>query len=240
MKVTRMSYSGGPLAMRRVRSLRTLVLLLFGLQCTIRNSMVEGFQRSNLGRRAGSLTSLQLSNAVAEKDDVWTSRRKIIRSTLKPLAKEKMQKRLQDIIDGVDQVTDEDSKEKRPSGLLVTAFLVATSALVLRVGGRSAFVSVLGLDFVADSGIKSQVNDFVNNFQSMGAAERYGSFFLAWLAAKAFCLDAFTIVLAFSSGILFGGILEGTDTVASCFRNCHQREPFQARAHFSILRNDCH
>ena len=41
-------------------------------------------------------------------------------------------------------------------------------------------------------------------------------FFLAWLGAKAFCLDFFTVILAFSSGVLFGGILQGTAVSVAC------------------------
>lgn len=208
--IARKNYSSNKLVPPSRRGFpKSHVLIFLVFLCAHVNPAVEGYLCAYGKRKSRSLRELQLSSSVAEKDDVWTSRRKIIRSTMKPLAKDKMQKRLQNIIDGVDLVSDESEAEKKPAGLLVTAFLVATSALVLRVGGRSAFVSVLGLDFVADSGIKSQVDEFVNNFQSMDATERYGSFFLAWLAAKAFCLDPFTIVLAFSSGILFGGILEG-------------------------------
>ena len=155
-------------------------------------------------------------------DDIWTSRRKIIRSTLKPMVKRQIERKNTAIIEKAKKSAEEllteaeDKKKKKPTGLLVSAFFIAISATVLRLGGRTAFVNMLGLDFVTGSGIRTQVNDFVDFFHSMGDASQYAAFFFAWLAAKALCVDALTIVLALSSGVLFGGIFEGTAVSVVC------------------------
>lgn len=152
-------------------------------------------------------------------EDIWTSRRKIIRSTLKPMVKRQIDRKkiaIEKAKNNPEVKSVDDDKKKKPTGLLVSAFFIAVSATVLRLGGRTAFVQMLGLDFVTGSGIKTQVNDFVEFFHSMGDVSQYAAFFFAWLAAKAFCIDAFTIVLALSSGVLFGGIFEGTAVSVIC------------------------
>ena len=158
----------------------------------------------------------------SREEDIWTSRRKIIRSTLKPIVKRRLERdekaRQSDkvALNESKENVEESTKKKKPTGLLVSAFFIAVSATVLRLGGRTAFVQMLGLDFVTGSGIKDQVNDFVAFFNSMGDTTQYAAIFLAWLVAKALCIDALTIVLALSSGVLFGGIFEGTAVSVIC------------------------
>jgi uncharacterized membrane protein YdjX (TVP38/TMEM64 family) len=152
-------------------------------------------------------------------DDVWVSRRKIIRTTLKPIVKKQIENQLKENLKEKPEessVETDEKKDKKPTGLLVSAFFIAISATVLRLGGRTAFINMLGLDFVTGSGIKTQVNDFVGFFQSMGTTSEFGLIFLGWLAAKALCIDALTIILALSSGVLFGGIFEGTAVSVVC------------------------
>ena len=89
-----------------------------------------------------------------------------------------------------------------------SATAVLVGALVLRLGGQAALVSVLGLDVVADLGIGDQID------QVLGYAEQAGgwtvvAFIGAWVIAKVFLVDIISIALAFSSGILFGGVVEG-------------------------------
>lgn len=157
---------------------------------------------------------------IKAEDDIWTSRRKIIRSTLKPMVKRQIERKKSAVEKAKnspeEKAVDIDDKKKKPTGLLVSAFFIAVSATVLRLGGRTAFVNMLGLDFVTGSGIRTQVNDFVEFFHSLGDTSQYAAFFLAWLAAKVFCIDAFTIVLALSSGVLFGGIFQGTAVSVVC------------------------
>ena len=195
--------------------------------CILTISPLSDAYLSHIGSRGQNFQLLRQAvkgdNSVRTRDDdIWTSRRKIIRSTLKPIVKRQverkktaMEKALNNADTGVIK-DDADKKKKKPTGLLVSAFFIAVSATVLRLGGRTAFVQMLGLDFVTGSGIKTQVNDFVGYFQSLGDVSQFAAFFFAWLAAKAFCIDAATIVLALSSGVLFGGIFEGTAVSVIC------------------------
>jgi len=85
---------------------------------------------------------------------------------------------------------------------------VLVGALVLRLGGRAALVSILGLDVVADLGIGDQI-DQVLALASDAGAWTVVAFIGAWVIAKVFLIDIVAIALAFSSGILFGGVFEG-------------------------------
>lgn len=143
--------------------------------------------------------------------DVWIVRRKIIRSLLTPVMEEKLEKEKQPKV----EESGEKSKEGLKTAFVVSAFFVAISATVLRIGGRAALVSAMGLDFVTDSGMKEQVDGFIATFQSLGDV-RYLSFLVAWIVTKNLFLDPATIVLALSSGVLFGGLWQGVAASVLC------------------------
>lgn len=48
--------------------------------------------------------------------------------------------------------------EKTKGAVVTSTVAVLCGALLLRLGGRAALMSVLGLDFVADSGIGDQID----------------------------------------------------------------------------------
>lgn len=114
---------------------------------------------------------------------------------------------------------DEDGKPIKSDGkfaLTATAFVVAAGAIALRVGGRAALISTIGLDFFTENQeLQNQMNQVLELSDSMGLLERGGLFCLAWTFVKVFCFDAGGIVLALSAGILFGGVIQGA--VASAF-----------------------
>lgn len=76
-------------------------------------------------------------------------------------------------------------------------------------------MQVLGLDFAADPNLKEQITSFIDQFHSY---ESVGVlyFFGAWFVAKLLCIDLLTIVLAFSSGVLFNGLFSGTAISVAC------------------------
>ena len=94
------------------------------------------------------------------------------------------------------------------SAFAASAAAVIVGALVLRLGGRAALVSVLGLDVVADLGIGDQI-DQVLAYADEAKELTVVAFIGAWIVAKVFLVDIIAIALAFSSGLLFGGVVEG-------------------------------
>jgi len=107
------------------------------------------------------------------------------------------------------------AKEDVTSAIAATAFAVAAGATVLRVGGRAALLSVAGLDFMQDSGLRDQVDQAIAYADGMGSL-KLAVFAGAWCVTKVACLDALGVVLAVSSGILFGGVWQGGVTSAAC------------------------
>ena len=100
------------------------------------------------------------------------------------------------------------SQEGAKSAFAASAAAVLIGALLLRFGGRAALVSVLGLDIVADLGIGDQIDKALEYATAVGDL-KVVAFIAAWVVAKVFLVDFVAIALAFSSGILFGGVLEG-------------------------------
>jgi len=117
------------------------------------------------------------------------------------------------IAEGFVPELDEDGKPIKSDGksaVTLTAFAIAVGAIVLRIGGRAALVSAVGLDFMTDNpDLQSQVNQILEYADTMDPLLKSGLFCLAWTMVKVFCFDAAGIVLALSSGILYGGVLEG-------------------------------
>jgi uncharacterized membrane protein YdjX (TVP38/TMEM64 family) len=111
----------------------------------------------------------------------------------------------------IDEETGKPVKEGSKTAVTITAFAVAAGAIILRIGGRAALVSAVGLDFLTDNPeLQQQVTQVLDYAETIDPTLKAGLFCLAWTAVKVFCVDAAGIVLALSSGILFGGVLEGT------------------------------
>lgn len=136
--------------------------------------------------------------------EVLKSRRKQIRSTLRSA------EALRNYRLGNGYEETEEEKDGGKSALTITAFVVAMGAILLRVGGRTALVSTLGLDFAQDNPeLQVQLDSFIQYTSDLGFGLEFSIFVLAWTFVKVFCFDAGAIILAFSSGILFGGVLQG-------------------------------
>ncbi len=96
------------------------------------------------------------------------------------------------------------------SALTITAFVVAGGAVLLRIGGRAALVSTLGLDFATENPeLQSGLDTVLQYANSIGIASELALFLLAWTVVKVLCFDAGGVVLALASGILFGGVIQG-------------------------------
>jgi hypothetical protein len=159
---------------------------------------------------------LQVYNDDEEKEQVeearvriWSNRRYEIRGMLKSA------ERLRNFRteNGFVPELDDDGnpiKSDGKSAVTLTAFAVTAGAIVLRVGGRAALVSAVGLDFMNDNPeMTNQINQVLEVAESVDPLLKAGLFCFGWTLVKTLCFDAGGIVLAFSSGILFGGVLQG-------------------------------
>lgn len=113
----------------------------------------------------------------------------------------------------VPEIDPETGKPVQSDGKLavtLTAFCIAAGAIALRIGGRAALISAVGLDFVNDNPeLKSQLDQILTTADTMDPVEKVALFTAGWTAVKVLCFDAGGVVLALSSGILFGGVLQG-------------------------------
>jgi hypothetical protein len=68
---------------------------------------------------------------------------------------------------------------------------------------------------IQDSGMRDQITSGLTYMQDLGTG-KYALFFLGWLISKTLCLDFLSVFLALASGVLFGGVLEGTAASTIC------------------------
>jgi len=182
--------------------------------------MVNTYEQGSFGRifhsSSSSSTLLKVYNDEEEKEEIeesriniWKSRRGEIRSMIK--GAESLRNFRYD--NGFVPELDEDGKAIKSDGktaVTLTAFAVAAGAIVLRIGGRAALVSAIGLDFMKDNpDMQNQINQVLDVAESVDPLLKAGLFCLGWTFVKTLCFDAGGIILAFSSGILFGGVLQG-------------------------------
>jgi hypothetical protein len=108
---------------------------------------------------------------------------------------------------------DENGKALKSDGkvaVTLTATIVAIGAVVLRVGGRAALVSAIGLDFMTDNPeLKDNLDQILAAAENMDPLTKIGLFTAAWTGVKVLCFDAAGVALALASGILFGGVFQG-------------------------------
>jgi hypothetical protein len=89
-------------------------------------------------------------------EEVWAVREKTIRNTLKSLALFKLEEG-----DIEEKKGASSGGEKTKEAVVTSAVVVVIGAAVLRLGGRAALVSLLGLDFVAELGLGDQIDQVV-------------------------------------------------------------------------------
>ncbi|CAM9254666.1 unnamed protein product [Ectocarpus sp. 8 AP-2014] len=143
--------------------------------------------------------------------EVWDSRRDMTRATLSAA---KALRGARESIAGEDAAKDSLVEDGKGS-LVISAIALAVAAATLRLGGRAALISALGLDFGEDTGIKENVESFLAFFDGLGPV-RYAYFLGGWVVAKTFCVDFLSIVLALGSGVVFGGVLQGALVSTAC------------------------
>ena len=141
--------------------------------------------------------------------NVLANRRNMIRSTLKNAEAVKTTRQK----NGWVPELDEDGKPIKSDGkaaLTLTATVVAIGAVILRVGGRAALVSAVGLDFMTENPeLKQNLDQILTTAESMDPVTKLALFTAAWTAVKVLCFDAAGVALALSAGILFNGVFQG-------------------------------
>ena len=97
---------------------------------------------------------------------------------------------------------DEDGKPLKSDGkvaVTLTAFMVAGGAVALRVGGRAALISGLGLNFVTDNPeLKENLDQILMYSDNMDFLTKAAAFVAAWTAVKVFCVDFAGVALVSS------------------------------------------
>lgn len=137
-------------------------------------------------------------------------KRSIIRGWLKSAEDTKNGRIATGDVPEIDPETGRPMKKDSNAALGFTAFVIAAGAVILRVGGRAALVSAVGLDFATENPeVKENMDAVLNYASSLDYGLEVLLFVLAWTAVKVLCFDAGSVVLALSSGILFGGVLQG-------------------------------
>ena len=213
--------------------MKWMILLLVAAGCLNLNVSAfsslrrpQSHQNNNIHRTTTTTTQLR---ALSDEDErelkrveeesrmkILTDRRKTIRGILKAAEGTKNYRLQNGYVPEIDEETGKPIKSDAQSALGITAFVVAAGAVALRIGGRAALVSALGLDFANDNPeLRDGLDSVLGYASTIGTEAELGLFVLAWTFVKVFCFDAGGVVLALASGILFGGVWQGA--VVSAF-----------------------
>lgn len=198
-----------------------LIRLLTASLCL---SLARGFVQSPLERitRRPATISPRLRASFGEDDDpedakvveevrlnVLESRRNMIRWTLRNAESVRNMRIKNGWVPELDE-TGKPIKSDGKTAVTLTAAVVAIGAVILRVGGRAALVSAVGLDFVSENPeLKQNLDQILTTSENMDPLTKLALFTLAWTAVKVLCFDAAGVALALSAGILFNGVLQG-------------------------------
>ena len=126
-----------------------------------------------------------LSEVKDDELEVWRMREEVMRGVYGAVVnwkEDEREEREERLEEGVESGAD------AKSAFVASAAAVVIGSIILRLGGRAALVSVLGLDIVADLGMGDQINDVIEYANALGGWAVVG-FFAAWVVAKVFLLD---------------------------------------------------
>ena len=139
--------------------------------------------------------------------NIWAVRRKVVRDVYSQVVKSQLKKK--------NEMNDNSNEDEENNGLfsmtkdnqnklgfVSSVLLLTTVGLIFRIGGRTAFISFLGLDFAMESDIKGKIDSFIALAQGLGGGVELVIFLFAWIIAKALCIDAFTIILVSNSSYM--------------------------------------
>ena len=117
---------------------------------------------------------------LAKQEDLWRFREGLLRASYTALVNWEE--------DGKEAAAEpSEAAEPAKSAFVASAVAVVAGSLVLRLGGRAALVSLLGLDMVADLGLEQQIDTAVEFANAFGPLAIVG-FLGAWCVAKVWSL----------------------------------------------------
>mmetsp|Transcript_4385 Transcript_4385/g.5065 ORF Transcript_4385/g.5065 Transcript_4385/m.5065 type:complete len:560 (+) Transcript_4385:20-1699(+) len=209
--------------MKMYRSLGILAVFWFWIPTSLGFGISQRFtfsqsERNNDKSIKRSLSVLNMALLDNEEDriieesriKILQSRRSSIRNTLRFAEKVRNLRLAQGWVPELDPETGEPLTSDGKTAITLTAFAVAAGAIALRIGGRAALISAIGLDFAQNNPeLKQQLDQILNYADSLNFVTELVFFVLSWTAVKVFCFDAGGIVLAISAGIIFGGVWKG-------------------------------
>ena len=178
---------------------------------TIRSSQPKKFHQLYGWKMNGDNSDEETKQLIEEtRIKVLQSRRQQIRQTLQAAERLRNFRISNGYTPEIDVSTGKPIKEDGKVAVSLTAFVVTVGAIVLRVGGRAALVSAVGLDFLSDSPeLKENLEYILQTADTMDVWTKGLLFTAGWTAVKVLCFDAGGVILALASGILFGGVIPG-------------------------------
>lgn len=108
---------------------------------------------------------------------------------------------------------EEEERDAAKSVVATTAFSIALVAILIRLGGRAMLLGMIGLDPAENEAVAAQV-DSVISLQSLPFF--IPGYLMLWVVGKCLFLDPLVFLLAVSSGVIFGGVVEGALVSAAC------------------------
>jgi len=158
---------------------------------------------------------LQASSLEEDAHDDLDLRIKAIRSTLENANTWREFRISTGLIPEIDADTGKRIKSDSKFIVATSAALVAIGIFTIRLGGRVALISAIGLDFSNDNPqYRASMDQFMDAAMSLGHGHSHYhlkelAFFGCWILTKVFIFDFGAIVLALSAGILFNNVLYG-------------------------------
>lgn len=148
--------------------------------------------------------------ALDEQSKWWEFREDISRKGFRAVVGERESNRKQKEEKKIKREADPEGGDKDATRIAFVASTAAVvvAALVLRLGGRAALVGILGLDMISEMGINDGLDQLIA-FANESGDWKIVLFLAGWIVAKCTLFDGLSILLALSSGILFGGVIQG-------------------------------
>jgi len=176
------------------------------------NSICSSSQPPGINIIASSHNSRKVSSLQASslKDDAGDLRMRAVHSTLETAEAWRKFRISTGLIPEIDADTGKRIKPDSKFIVGLSAAVVAIGIFTIRIGGRVALISAIGLDFANDNPqYRESLNQVLDATMSLSPQLKLLAFFGAWILTKVLVFDFGAIILALSSGVIFDGVLTG-------------------------------